>query len=92
MSKRGDEARQVVGNTIVAAFGDNFVDVRDKKIYVNMKEGGETIQFAISITMPKTPIATEMPTGEPAAASPIELSPEDKAKIAELKERLGIKD
>ena len=59
MAKRGDLARERAKDIIVAAFGEDFVTVQDKKIYVMAKdEGGEKIQFAISLTMPKTPIDT----------------------------------
>lgn len=103
MAKRGDAARQSVMDTICKAFGDNFVGIQDKKAYVFAQDGvnGERIQFAISITMPKTPIAgggdsmpstssSEVPTAT--NFTPTELAPEDKAKIEELKQRLGIVD
>lgn len=103
MAKRGDAARQSVMDTICKAFGDNFVGIQDKKAYVFAQDGvnGERIQFAISITMPKTPIAgggDSMPSTAsseaPAATNftPTELAPDDKAKIEELKAKLGITD
>ena len=59
MAKRGDAAREVVKNKIIEAFGDNYVAFVDKKIYVEAQDGpgGETIQFAITMTMPKTAVA-----------------------------------
>lgn len=101
MAKRGDIARQSVLDTICTAFGDNFVGIQDKKVYVFAQDGvnGERIQFAISITMPKTPIAgggDSMPSTSsfeaPAATNftSTELAPEDKAKIEELKRKLNI--
>ena len=103
MAKRGDAARQSVMDTICKAFGDNFVGIQDKKAYVFAQDGvnGEKIQFAISITMPKTPIAgggdsmsSTSSSDTPSANSfaPTELAPEDKAKIEELKAKLGITD
>lgn len=103
MAKRGDAARQSVMDTICKAFGDNFVGVQDKKIYVWAQDGvnGEKIQFAVSITMPKTPIAgggdnmSSSPSIEAASTTnftPTELAPEDKAKIEALKAQLGIVD
>ena len=54
MAKRGDFAREEVKQIIINAFGDNFVGIQDKKIYVKAKDaGGEVIQFCINITMPK---------------------------------------
>lgn len=57
MARRGDTAREHIQNTIIATFGDDFVAVQDKKIYVMADDGsGEKIQFAISLTMPKVPV------------------------------------
>lgn len=103
MAKRGDLARESVKDTIIEAFNKsgNFVAFQDKKIFVQARdgEGGEVIQFAITITMPKVPIAGSSETDwrdEPSAAQsspvaqPTSLSPADKAKIEELKEKLGL--
>lgn len=105
MAKRGDAARESVKNTIVEAFSNlgAFVCIQDKKIYVTAKDGpgGEALQFAIAMTMPKTPVAaapsptdwTNEPDGVTAPASaamPTELDPADRAKVEELKRRLGI--
>lgn len=95
MAKRGDMARQAAMDTIVKAFGDNFVTIDNKKIYVNVKEGNELIQFSIALTMPKTPIegnsgAFNVENGVKVAPTPVELSAEDAAHVEELKRRLGI--
>lgn len=106
MAKRGDQARESVKNTIVEAFSNlgAFVCIQDKKIYVTAKDGpgGETLQFAIAMTMPKTPVAAEpSPTdwtndgdgtsvAPVAAPTPVALDPADKAKVEELKRRLGV--
>lgn len=88
--RRGDYARSSVVNTIINAFGDNYVTTQDKKIYVNATEGGEVIQFAISITMPKTPIAAA--TSEAEVISMEDANQMSEAKLKELKEILGMKD
>lgn len=101
MPKKGDIARQTVAQTIIGAFQatNNFVCVQDKKIYVTAKDGenGELLQFAIAMTMPKVPVAATQETGVPesatgtaATATPVEISPEDKSKVEELKRMLGI--
>lgn len=104
MAKRGDQARENVKNTIIGAFSSTggYVGIQDKKIYVQVKDGesGELIQFAISMTMPKTPLTIgENPTdwtGDSSTApaekveAPTELGPADRAKIDELKKKLGI--
>lgn len=56
MARKGELAREEVYEVIKKAFGSGFVAVQDKKIYVNMEENGEMVQFAISITQPKNPI------------------------------------
>lgn len=99
--RRGDLAKQSAIATIQAAFGDGFVGLIDKKLYVNVKDGpnGEVVQLSIALTMPKTPVsASAVPPvadGNAAAweskpATPTELSAEDKAKVADLCARLGI--
>lgn len=102
--RRGDLAKQSAIATIQAAFGDDFVGLIDKKLYVNVKDGpnGEVVQLSIALTMPKTPVsASAVPVTTPATdgnvaaweskpATPTELSAEDKAKVADLCARLGI--
>lgn len=106
MAKKGEIARESVKDTIISAFNatGNFVAFQDKKIYVTAKDGenGELLQFAIAMTMPKTPVAAA-PTGASpdgnsdsvsvagnAQATSTELAPEDRAKIEELKKKLGV--
>lgn len=98
MARKGDQARQDVMNKILAVFPGSFI--ADKKVYVNVLEGGEEIQFAISLTMPKVPVVNgNASTGNhdwsganTSAATPIEISAEEDAKVSALMERLGIKD
>lgn len=103
MAKRGDAAKQVVVAAIQEAFGENFIGYLDKKAYVNVRDGanGEVVQLAISITMPKTPIdaptktsfevdSSDLPPWETKPATPTELSPDDKEKVAMLLEKLGL--
>lgn len=54
MARRGDLAREKVKQTIISAFGGDFVAEQDKKLYVWADENGEKIQFSIALTMPKT--------------------------------------
>lgn len=102
--RRGDLAKQSAIATIQAAFGEDFVGLIDKKLYVNVKDGpnGEVVQLSIALTMPKTPVsASAVPVTTPAAdgnaaaweskpTTPTELSAEDKEKVADLCARLGI--
>lgn len=102
--RRGDLAKQSAIATIQEAFGEGFVGLIDKKLYVNVKDGpnGEVVQLSITLTMPKTPVNTSAvpvsaPTGDSNAAAwestpatPTELSSEDKAKVADLCKKLNI--
>lgn len=98
--KKGDQARETVKNTIIDTFAatGSFVAFQDKKIFVQVPDGqnGEIIQFAISITMPKTPIAANSRGSESSsmAGKPqvtlTELSPEDQEKVQELMRKLNI--
>jgi hypothetical protein len=60
---KGDIGKQQIINKIKEAFGDDFVGVVDKKVYLWTKEGGEKIQIALTLTATKTPIT---PDGAPA--------------------------
>lgn len=102
--RRGDLAKQVTTDTIVQAFGDKVAAIVDKKIYVNVPDGpgGEIIQIAISMTMPKVAVSAATggsgSTGQSAgvaASTPLmanELSPDDKAAVDKLMRDLGISD
>ena len=61
---KGANAKIVVENKIKEAFGNDFIGVADKKIYVWADDGGERVQIAISRTCPKAGIAG----GDPIAA------------------------
>lgn len=54
---KGANAKIVVENKIREAFGNDFIGVADKKIYVWADDGGDRVQIAISMTCPKTGIA-----------------------------------
>lgn len=57
MATKGAQARERVIKTIQQAFGENFIGINDKKLYVNQSEDdGAIYQFAIAITMPKNKI------------------------------------
>lgn len=102
MSK-GQEAKDLVIKKIQDAFGEDYVGVFDKKVYVWSKEDGLKTQVCISLTCPKTPIGTDevivnfstgldfenMQTVTPVAAQ-TEMSDKEKETIAELMARLGL--
>lgn len=96
--RRGDLAKQYVSDTIIQTFDGSYVTTQDKKIYLNVPDGpgGEIVQIALSMTMPKVQI--EAPAaGAPTSASthaptktPVTLSDDDKAAVAQLMKNLGI--
>ena len=96
--KRGEEARAKVYENIKEAFGENFVGVFDKKIYVWAEEGAEKIQFSITITMPKNPMVSNVnPTNDSevnvtseAPPRKMDYSPEEEEKIKKLMEELNL--
>lgn len=59
---RGNEAKKQVEKIIKEAFGDNFIGVFDKKLYVWGQEGAERVQIAISMTCPKNEIEITAPS------------------------------
>lgn len=104
MARKGEIGRENVKKAIIDAFGDNFVGEQDKKLYVWANDGGEQVQFAISITMPKNPLgdvpknpndwSEPIDNGSVAGAvkesSTVTISAEDEAKVQELMKTLNI--
>ena len=57
MASKGTIAKATVEKKIAEAFGADFLGISDKKIYLNVNDGGaEKIQVALSMTCPKTPV------------------------------------
>ena len=102
MGRRGEKAREIVVNTITQAFGNSYLGIQDKKIFVKAKdEGGEEIQFSISITMPKNGFAGATVASNPndwndiqAAVNnaPPQLTEKDQQIVADLMKELGIEE
>lgn len=65
---RGSEAKKVVTNKIIEAFGSDYVTTVDGKVYVWANDGGERVQIAISLTCPKNLIGAIEGTKISAAA------------------------
>lgn len=53
---KGSIAKEKVEQKIIEAFGDDFVGISDKKLYVWAEENGEQIQIALTLTCPKVMI------------------------------------
>lgn len=100
MAVKGTLAKESVIEKIKSAFGDNFVGIYEKKVYVWGEENGERVQVCLSLTCPKTPIgqvesftignrmefeeAIEVPT------QTTEVTQEEKDTIAQLMSKLGL--
>ena len=105
---KGQIAKEQVSAKIAEAFGEDFVGIVDKKLYVWGMENGERVQICLSMTCPKVPIEggsapveNTTATGNfdwssgsaaPAPQAPVEISAEDDAQVTELMKRLGIEE
>ena len=69
MATKNDIAKSEVERKIALAFGDDFIGVQDKKIYVWADGGGEKLQVAISMTCPKIWLEQESKPAAQAAPS-----------------------
>ena len=95
-TRRGDLAKELITRTLLDTFPGAFIV--DKKIYVPAQDGGNgEVQIAVSLTMPKNPIEAGNNSNVSAAggsvapaATPTELSTEDKEKVAGLMAKLGL--
>ena len=100
---KGQEAKDLVIKKIQDAFGDDYVGIYDKKIYVWSKEDGVRTQVCISLTCPKAPVGDqpqvlnfgngldfEAMETIPVVQKPEEISEKEKATIEELMKRLGL--
>lgn len=99
MAARGVAAKAEVTKRIAEAFGDQYLGEYDKKIYLSMKEGGEIVQVAITLTCPKVAIETGATVShdfsekeEPSAKTQVnaEITVDERANIEKLMARLGL--
>lgn len=101
---KGNEAKKLIMDKIIAALGDSFIGEYEKKYYFWSEENGEPMQVAIAMTCPKNPVAAidnnlggdldfeNMGNTEarPTTFEPAEITQEERDKVAELMERLGL--
>lgn len=93
----GNEAKEKLMNKIIAALGDSYIGMYDKKYYFNSIEDGAPKQVAIALTCPKNPVgAAVSPTSNEidftaAPEKPVmEITPDEQAMIDKLKVELGL--
>ena len=103
---KGAIAKENLINELKTKFGDKFIGVYDKKVYILSEENGEPVQIALSLTCPKTPVEATGNldfgqgrdfSGNPGAtaAAPIqtrttEISEEEQETVRQLMRRLGL--
>lgn len=102
---RGAIAKTSLIDAIVAALPQSYVGESSGKYYFEMPENGEMVQVAISMTCPKTPLASGTKTIVPnsgggmdfeaaeTVATPVkaaEISDQEKEYITKLMKELGL--
>ena len=100
---RGSEAKDRVFAALAEAFGPDWLGVVEKKGYLWVKEGGEKLQIAVSLTVPKNPVGVvnttsgggfdfsdEAPVIAPTKFEPAEVSQDELDTIQEMMKKLGL--
>jgi hypothetical protein len=102
---KGDIAKNYIVEKLKSAFGSDYIGEYNKKYYVWVDDGGERVQISITLTCPKTPVATieqvdsdgginfdnpQPAVIAPTGFTPAEITEEEKANVATLLERLGL--
>ncbi len=82
---KGSIAKEKVEQKIIEAFGDDFVGISDKKLYVWAEENGERIQVALTLTCPKVMIGGGSKPEVTSIADSQELNFETMGTITETK-------
>ena len=101
---KGTIAKEAVEKKIAAAFGNDYIGIYDKKIYVWAKDNGENVQIAISLTCPKVQVEAHTTTSlgdfnfeddsntviAAAGYQPAEITDEERARVEDLMKTLGL--
>ena len=99
---RGAEAKENLIKKIISIPNIDYIGEYDKKHYFWSEESGEKIQIAVAMTCPKNPVAVVEPQGDfnfeddvtkevhPVKFEPAEITEEERDKVAELIEKLGL--
>lgn len=105
MAKNNSEAKEKLINKIIAALGDSYLGIYDKKYYFISEGNGEKVQVAISLSCPNVPIEfsntvstnnridfESAPTLIQSAATPsaVEITEQEQKNIADLLKSLGL--
>ena len=101
---RGSLAKEQVTEKIKECFGQNYVGIFDKKIYVWADDGGERVQIALTMTCPKGFVGNisendlsyntgrDFSNGNTITTAPdqVEISQEERDNIRELMAKMGL--
>ena len=95
MAARGSVAKENLIERFKNALGEDYVGTEDgKKFFFWSDENGERIQVAITMTVPKTPLASTSVMTEFAAdsvsAPKAEMGEDEKATLDRLMKELGL--
>jgi len=103
MSVKGTIAKDKVIEKIKNVFGQDYIGLFDKKVYVWAEDEGEKVQIALTLTCPKIPVevaenSLDYNTGidftnDNVISSPVqstEISSEEKENVRNLMKRLGL--
>lgn len=75
---------------IIQAFGNDYIGIHQKKVYVWGEENGEKIQVAISLTCPKEVIDCGPAVIPTETSTATEITEEETKNINELLAALGL--
>ena len=100
---KGTIAKDKVIEKIKDVFGQDYIGLFDKKVYVWAEDEGEKVQIALTLTCPKIPVevaenSLDYNTGidftnDNIISSPVqstEISSEEKENVRNLMKRLGL--
>lgn len=92
---KGSIAKENLMQSFIAAAGNNFIGEYDKKFYFWSTENGERVQVAVSMTVPKNPIAASTETtptvsGANESSAPVEMTVDEQETLTRLMKELGL--
>lgn len=97
MAAKGNEAKEIIITKLKEIFGQNFVGVFDKKVYINVEESsGELVQIALTLTCPKTYVGIDVSstvnteTTEAPTNNDIEFTNQERENVQKLLSGLGL--
>ena len=101
---RGAIAKEKVIEKIKEAFGQDYLGIQDKKVYILADDGGEKVQIALSLTCPKVSLNIVKPatlnynaginfeddSSEIVPPAQAEITDTERENIRKLMQRMGL--